>query len=156
MKKSVGAVVVALMAVVPAAWAGGARPQPYKSPEGTIAVPHPILYSNTGSVNDVTAKEFEQNCSIPASNGVDAYVFAVPKAFQKTTAAIEAVGTDTGPGGYDLDMYFYDKTCKNNGAANASGTDEYGVIPKGTAFVLVDNYLGDPNVSVHIELKSGS
>nr|MDQ3878712.1 hypothetical protein [Actinomycetota bacterium] len=58
--------------------------------------------------------------------------------------------------GYDLDMYFYDKTCKTNGFANSEGTDESGAFPKGTAFVLVDNYLGDPNVSVHIELSPAS
>ncbi|MFN2593673.1 MAG: hypothetical protein ABR579_02145 [Actinomycetota bacterium] len=152
MKKRVLPVALALLMVAPAAWAG-AKPQPYKSAEGTIALSHPIFYGNTGTVNNVTAKEFEQTCAIPASNGVDSYVFAVPKPYQKVTAIVDAIGTDTGPAGYDLDMYFYDKTCKNNGASNVAGVDEEGLLPKGTAYVLVDNYLGDPNVSAHIELR---
>jgi hypothetical protein len=152
MKRLVLPVALVLLAIAPAAWAG-AKPKPYKSPDVTIAVSHPIFYGNTGTVNDVTAKEFESSCATPASNGLDAYVFAVPKPYQKITATVEAIGSDSGPAAYDLDMYFYDKTCKTNGYANATGTDEYGVIPKGTAWILVDNYVGDPNVSVHIELK---
>lgn len=154
MRKLVAPIAIALLALGPAAWAGGSQPKPYKSPEGTIALSHPIFYGDTGTVNTVTAKEFESSCAIPASNGLDAYVFAVPKAYQKIAASVDAVGTDSGPAAYDLDMYFYDKTCKVTGYSNSEGTDESGVFNKGTAYVLVDDYLGDPNVSVHIELHA--
>jgi hypothetical protein len=128
-------------------------PKPYESEEVTVAVAHPIGYSTTGSVNTITGKEFEATCAAPSSNGLDAAVFEVPADYQKVTATVEAIGADTGPAGYDLDIYLYDTACKNTLAFNATGTDEVGTIPKGTGWILVHNYLGDPGVGVHITLK---
>jgi hypothetical protein len=129
------------------------KPKPYKSAEGTLAASHPNFYSASGSVTSVTAKDFENSCAVPQSNGVDALVFAVPKAYQKRLASVTAVGTAATPAGYDLDLYTYDKACKNNGYSNAEGVDEYGYLAKGTAWVLVTNYAGEPGVKVHIEIK---
>jgi hypothetical protein len=148
------ALVLLLAAMIQPAVAGKKKPKvkPYKSEEATIAVAHPLFYSNTGSVNSVTAKEFENTCATPASNGLDAYVFEVPTEYQTITATIKAVGSAKTPAEYDLDAYFYDKDCAVKGASNGEGTDESGVMPAGIAWILVDNYLGEPAVSFHIEL----
>jgi hypothetical protein len=55
--------------------------------------------------------------------------------------------------GYDLDMFFYDADCAITFASQAVGTDETGYMPAGTAWILVHNYQGDPNTSLHIEIK---
>ena len=150
---------IALMVALPllvsghAAMAAKKAPKPYKSEEVTLAVPHPVVYGNTGSVNAITAKEFEASCSTPSSNGLDAYIFEVPKDYQKIDAEIAAIGSSSGPAGWDLDIYLYDAECVTTFALNAEGTDESGVIPKGTAWILIHNYVGDPGITAHIELK---
>ncbi len=138
------------------AWAGKKKPKPYKSEEVTILVPHPVFYGATGAVNSVTAKEFEnRGCATPTTNGLDAFIFEVPKPYQKIVATVEAKrATTSAPTGmYDLDIYLYDVSCKQTLAFNAEGTDESGSIPKGTGWILVHNYLGDPAVRAYIELK---
>lgn len=148
--------VVLLAAMVHPAFAGKKKPKvkPYKSDEVTVAAAHPVLYGQTGSPKSLTATEFEQTCAIPASNGVDAYVFEVPKQYQGIQALVKAIGSPTAtPAGYDLDIYMYDKDCQVKFAANAEGTDESGVMPAGISYLLVHNYLGEPNVSFHIELS---
>ena len=146
--------VVLLAAMVHPALAGKkkAKLKPYKSEEVTVAVAHTVAYSATGSVNSVTAKEFENACAIPSSNGLDAYVFEVPKEYQSTTAVVKAIGSAATPAGYDLDIYMYDADCQLKLNSIAEGTDETGSMPAGIAYVLVHNYLGEPNVSFHLEL----
>jgi len=129
------------------------KPKPYKSEQVTLAVPHPVAFSNTGSVNSITAKEFENTCALPSSNGLDAYVFEVPAAFKRFDARVEAIGEGGGPLGYDLDIYLYDASCQVTFPFNAAGTDETGLLPKGTAFILIHNYLGDPGLGAHIEIS---
>lgn len=129
------------------------KPKPYKSEQVSVGVAHRILYGNTGSVNLVVAKELENTCETPKSNGSDAYAFQVPAAFQKLTPSIDAIGVSN-TGLYDLDLYFFDKDCKNIGASNAVSTDESGVMFKGTAWVVVHNYEGEPGVKAHIEIKA--
>lgn len=155
MKKiSVLILVLALVVGSQAAYAGKKKkPKPFKSDEVTLAIPHPVAYSSTGSVNGITAKEFENTCATPSTNGLDAYVFEVPKQFQAYDAQIDAIGTPGGPAGYDLDIYLYDESCATTLAFNAAGTDESGIIPKGTAWILIHNYLGDPNLGAHIEIS---
>ena len=146
--------VLVLAAMVQPASAGKKKPKakPYKSEEVTVGVAHPVFYDATGSVNDVTAKEFESTCATPASNGLDAYVFEVPAAYQNITASVKAIGTATTPAGYDLDVFMYDKDCAVKAVSNGEGTDETGVMPAGISWILVQNYLGEPAVSLHIEL----
>jgi hypothetical protein len=126
--------------------------KPYKSETVTIAAGHPAFYGTSGTLVSVTAQEFFANCSIPQSNGFDAYVFEVPKPYQKLSATIEAVGKSDNPAGYDLDLYLYDKACKNVGVYNAAGTDEYGALGKGTSFIVLHAYTGNP-VDAYISLK---
>jgi hypothetical protein len=148
------ALVLVMAALVQPATAGKRKPKvkPYKSEEVTIAVPHPVFSDATGSVNSVTVKEFENSCAVPASNGVDAYVFEVPAEYQGITASVKAIGTAATPAGYDLDVYLYDKGCALKGKSNGEGTDEIGVMPAGIAWIVVGNYLGEPATSLHIEL----
>jgi hypothetical protein len=145
-------VILALGLMVPAAHAGK-KPKPYKSANVQLLVAHPLEYGNTGSINSVTAKEFEAKCDVPTSNGLDGYVFAVPKQFQKVDSEIDAVGEPGGAAGYDLDIYLYDANCAPTLAFNSAGTDETGLLPKGTAWIFVHNYLGDPGTTFHIEIK---
>ena len=150
----VGLLVLSLVAAAPGAWAGKRKkPKPYTSETVTLAVPHPVAYSSTGSVNGITAKEFENTCAVPSTNGLDAYVFEVPAAFKKYDAQIDAIGEPASPAPYDLDIYLFDESCKPTFAFNAEGTDESGIVPKGTAWILIHNYLGEPGLSAHIELK---
>lgn len=130
------------------------KPKPYKSEEVTIAVAHPVFYGSSGTILGVTAQEFMNNCGIPASNGLDAYVFEVPEDYRKVTASVRAIGTPGGPAGYDLDMFTFDEDCQVQFAFQAANTDESGSMAPGTAYILVYNYLGDPNMSVHIELEA--
>ena len=155
MKRLIAFAVVASLALsVTPAFAGKKKPKPYKSETVTTGIPHPVFHGATGSVNAITAKEFEGSCSVPSSNGLDGYVFEIPKDYQAIQASIAAVGSNSGsPAGYDLDMYMYDASCKQTFLSNAEGTDESSVIPKGTAFVFVHNYLGEPNTQAQITLK---
>ena len=154
MKRLIAFAVVASLALsVTPALAGKKKPKPYKSETVSTGIPHTLGYNSTQSVNSVTAKEFESSCSIPSSNGLDGYVFEIPKEYQGIQASIEAIGSNQGtPASYDLDIYMYDASCKVNFVSQATGTDESAVIPKGTAFVFVHNYQGEPNTNAQITL----
>jgi hypothetical protein len=134
--------------------AAAKKPKPYKSEEVTLAIAHPVVHSSTGSVNAVTAKEFEAQCGTPASNGLDGYVFEVPKAYQNRVASITATAVGSPTGTYDLDMYVYDKDCVNTLAINTAGTDESGMFGPGTAWIFLHNYLGEPGLKAFIEIKA--
>jgi extracellular elastinolytic metalloproteinase len=156
MKKFIAAFLVLGMFVALAGPAEAKKkkgPKPYVSEEGTINVGHPVFYGNSGTVLAVTAQEFLNSCSIPQSNGLDAYVFEVPADWQKATGSIQAFGSEGTQVAYDLDMFLYDSSCTQLGVFNSTNADELGVLSKGTAFVLLYNYTGDP-VSVHYELKA--
>lgn len=128
--------------------------KPYKSPTVTITAGHPVFHgASGGNLASVTAQEFFRTCATPQSNGLDAWVFTVPKAYTKTVAAIGAQATSASPVPIDMDMYFYNKACAEVGFANAEAPGgETGVIPKGTAYVLVHPYTGAP-VDTFITLK---
>lgn len=127
--------------------------KPYKSETASIAVAHPVFNSASGTLVSVTGQEFLQSCSIPATNGLDAHVFKIPKPYQKLVASIEAIGETATPVPYDLDIYLYDKKCNQVGVANAAGEDESGVMGKGTAYALVHIYTGPP-MDAYIKLKA--
>ena len=141
--------IAGLLVTSQVAWAGK-KPKPYKSEEVTIAVPHPVGYSATGSPQAVVTKELEARCAAPSTNGLDGYAFEVPKEYQSQIANVEAIGTGSL---YDLDIYLYDTKCQHTIAINATGTDEAGLIPKGTGWIFVHNYVGEPAVKAHIELS---
>jgi extracellular elastinolytic metalloproteinase len=154
-KKTAAILVLALVVGSHPATAGPKKkPKPYKSEEVTLGIAHPVFYSATQSVNTVTAKEFENRCAVPSSNGFDAYVFEVPKAYRSVKAAITAKGSPSQAINYDIDMFLYDLKCAVTLAYQSVGNDESGVLPKGTAWILIHAYEGEPNLSAHIELKA--
>ncbi|MEA2432781.1 MAG: extracellular elastinolytic metalloproteinase [Actinomycetota bacterium] len=145
-----------LLSVTGAAVAGKKKkgPKPYKSETFTIQVGHPAFHGQSGTMVSVTSQDFLQNCAVPSSNGVDAYVLEVPKEYATVQSIVEATGVanpDT-PAAYDLDLYFYDADCTENGLSNNAGTDETGVMSAGTAFILVHSYTGGP-VDAQVALK---
>jgi hypothetical protein len=130
-------------------------PKPYTSEDGLIVAPHTMLYSSTGEVNSVTANEFENRCAIPASNGLDAYVYEVPKEYQSIEAQIAAHSGATVA--WDLYIFFYDKDCQMLPVPIAAqgavtNADAEGPMPKGTTYVLIANFAGEPG-TVFYELK---
>lgn len=126
-------------------------PKPYTSEEVTVQLGHPVLYGQTGSPKSVTALEFENSCAIPSTNGVDAYIWEVPKDYVDVDATISAFGSG-GLEGYDIDIYLYDESCSSTMAFNAPGTDETGLLVKGTRYILMHNYIGGPT-TIYYELK---
>ncbi len=118
-------------------------PKPYKSETVSIATGHTVLNSASGSVLSVTAQEFMARCALPDSNGLDAYVFEVPKEYQSITSAIQATGAGA-PVPHDLDIYLFDSSCAITVAFNTETADESGLLPVGTAFILIHNYQPGP------------
>jgi hypothetical protein len=154
--------VIALVAAIAAAPASAAKkkkkgPKPFVSSEGTIAVPHTMLFASTGEVNSVTANEFENRCEIPASNGLDAYVWEVPAEYQTIESNIETFSAGSA---YDLYAFFYKEDCtlqpyslQASGSTGLVANAPSGIMPPGTFYVLMANFLGDPAAAIHFELK---
>jgi hypothetical protein len=148
------AMVLGLVAMIGGqASAGKKKPKPYKSEEATIAIAHTMLFSSTGEVNSVTAKEFENSCAVPTTNGLDAYVWEVPAPYQTSEWTFKGLGQAQVQ--WSLYAFFYDKACERIGAISADQAatqgDAIGVMPAGTAYVLMADFAGDP-VTVHYEL----
>lgn len=153
MRKLIAVAAALAIVVAPsAAFAGKKKPKPYKSETVSIAAGHPVFNGASGSVLAVTAQEFIARCAIPSSNGLDAYVFEVPAAYQKIESQLEVTGTPGAPAPYDVDVYTFDSSCAITSAQNSPGTDQTGYLFKGTAFVLVHNYEPGP-VDVQLTLK---
>ena len=153
MRKLIAVAAALAIVVAPsAAFAGKKKPKPYVSETVSIAAGHPVFSSASGTVVSLTAQEFINTCSIPNSNGADAYVFEVPAEYQKMEAQLEVTGVPGAPAPYDVDVYTYDSSCAQNSAQNAPGTDQTGYLFKGTAFVLVHNYEPGP-IDVQLTLK---
>lgn len=153
MKKLIAVVAILVIALLPNAASAGKKkkPKPYKSETVSILLNHPVLNgASGGDVISVTAQEFRARCELPATNGLDGYVFEIPAAYQKINTYITAVGSSPAP--YDVDIYAFNKDCEPTQALNSVGTDEAGAIVKGTAFVFVHNYPAGP-VDVYIQLK---
>ena len=130
-------------------------PKPYVTEEVSIELGHPVFNGNSGTLVSVTAQEFMNTCAVPSSNGVDGWVFEVPAEYQTIAASAEATGTGATDAAApaDMDMYFFDETCKQVGQANAAGTDEFGAINPGVAFIFLHNYTGGPTTG-QITLKA--
>lgn len=129
------------------------KPKPWTSEDVQLRVAHGVFYGASGRVLSVTAMEFEEACATPTTNGLDAYVFEVPPAYQSINAFVDAKVTASVTGMYDLDLFMYSKDCVITFSDQDVGTDESGVILKGTAWILLHNFEGEPNVTAHIGLK---
>ena len=106
---------------------------------GSVALPNPTDLMGAG----ITRTEFETSCAVPAaSQGLDGYVIRLPKKVTAVTTNVAVVGTS--PSGIGLlDLFFFDGSCAELGEILGSDTGPP-VMPSGTKFVLVTNWLGDP------------
>ena len=123
------------------------KPKPYKSEEHPLAVAHTMLASSTGERNNVTLREFEARCAIPATQGFDGVVYEVPKEYQTIQSSV-AARSDASTS-YALYFVMYDKDCKfmmyispNTGVPNNADTE--GIMPSGVAYVGLANFAGEP------------
>lgn len=132
----------------PAAVAGKKKkPKPYKSEEHALAVAHTMLIASTGERNNVTLREFEARCAIPATQGFDAVVYEVPKEYQTIQSSVTV--SSTASLSYGLYLVMYDKDCQfklylspSTGIPNNADTE--GIMPAGIAYVGIANFAGEP------------
>lgn len=140
--------VLAVAAALAAPASAGKKkgPKPYKSEVVTVQLGHPVFNGQSGTVVGITPQEFINTCALPTTNGVDAYVFEVPKDYQKITSSIEAtgVGVTDAAAPADVDIYLFDSSCADHGKFNSAGTSESGVLMAGTAYIVLHNYTGGP------------
>ena len=150
MKKLLALLVTLVLAASIAGPAAAAKkkkgPKPFKSEEVSIELGHTAAYGTSGTILGVTAQEFMNSCAIPQTNGLDAYVWETPADYKNLQASITAKGSGSSPG-YDLDIVFFDASCKLTFASQSTSSDESAVMPKGTAFILIYNF-GSPDVPV--------
>lgn len=121
-------------------------PKPYKSEVVSVQLGHPVFHGASETVVGITPQEFIRTCALPSTNGLDAYVFEVPKDYQKITSEIDAtgVGATDAAAPADVDIYLFDSSCAAHGYFNTAGTSEAGVLAPGAAFILLHNYTGGP------------
>lgn len=115
--------------------AGKKRLKPFKT-TGSIAVGHP---GNFEAGVGITRAEFLETCAVPQSQGIDGYVVQIPATHTKKPAKVSAVGSSE-TGAYDLDLFFFNGSCTEIGRAADIGTDQLGLMPAGTKFVLVNSW----------------
>ena len=155
-KKLLISAVVGALAISGPAGAAGGRPKPYKSESVTIQFA-------TG-LPPITPAEFLATCDIPTTTqGLDAYVFAVPRPYRNIQAEIttQNKGADLmgAPEHHDIDIYIYDSSCKQIVEFSTEALDEEGYLPPGSAFILLVNYAmpvsGPAEVSFRLEPLKG-
>lgn len=142
-------------------------PKPYRSETVTVQVGRHPMAVNTDSGNPgwlgITAREFTESvpCALPESNGLDAAVFKIPAAYRRIPSQITAVGKGTTDAAVptDVDIYVFRlKTAGGNACGyygrftTPSSSPESGVVPTGTAFVMLHNVLGGPT-DLHFTLR---
>lgn len=125
-------------AVVPAAAKGKPRKAVRFEAAGSITVGHPG--DDAAGVN-ATRAEFLESCAVPSSQGTDGYVIELPPALTKVASNVTLTGTDAA-GVHDVDMHFFDQSCTSTGALATELPDEFGLMPKGTSYVLVTAWSG--------------
>ncbi len=154
MRRLVVLVLCLALVAAPAAAKGKKKkgPKPWSSPEVAILVPHPVFYNTTGEVLGITMQEFLNTCAMPATNGLDGYVFEVPAEYKGYEAAVRTV-SGASAAASDLDIWVFDDACELQRGYQVAGTDEAGFLLKDTAWMVVTNYLGDPNQLFHLELS---
>lgn len=155
----VGILVLGVLAA-PGAVAGKKKkkkPKPWTSEEGTIGIPHTMLISSTNERNNVTLREFENRCAIPATNGLDGYVYEVPEEYQTIQSNIAALGVAGQTRAFYVIMY--DDACEMKlylspaDAIPSVEGDTKGIMPAGIAYLGIANFFGHPAANVTVELK---
>lgn len=105
---------------------------------GSVAVGHP---GNDVAGTNATRAAFLESCEIPPTQGTDGYVIVLPPAVTATNTNVSISGGDL-TGLHDLDIHFFDETCASTGALSSELSDEFGLMPSGTAYVLVTAWAG--------------
>ena len=154
MKKTIAVLAVLALVAVPSTAIAGKKKKvkPFVSETVTIATGHPVLNGQSGSLVSITGQEFLNTCGVPASNGLDGFVFELPAEYQAIDSSVEVLGVTPAGDQYDVDLYAFDAECAQKQALNTAGTDESGSLLKGTKWVFIHNYLPGP-LDVHFELK---
>ena len=160
-KTVVFGVALLLGAANPALGASDRGLKPYKSETVTIQFGQWAPYgSDPDPMYLVTAQEFQAKCAIPTeTQGLDAYVFAVPRPYRNTDAWIRTKGEGadiTGTAEYhDIDIYLYDEECSQIAEYATTSPEDEGPLPKGSAFIVLANYAmtvsGPAQVSYRLE-----
>jgi hypothetical protein len=111
--------------------------------DGKLEVEGEIIGSNplSSDIGGTTENAFLAFCEEPPNQGVDGWVVALPEGFGSGAGTVEVSGTDF-TGAHDLDLWFYDAECSGTGSIATEAPDEAGVIPKGTAWVVIDSWIG--------------
>ena len=121
---------------------------PTHSATGRIRAGNPLSPARGG----VTLHEFLLSCGMPASQGLDGWVFELPSAFPERGAAVSVRGGGS-IGAYDLEMRFFSASCDFLGSVSTRNADEGGVLPAGTHFVVVQESRGVDTV-VHLTVRA--
>lgn len=141
----IGALAIGL-AAMPATAGKKKKPKPYKSDPHVLAVSHTMLQATTQEQNNITLREFENTCSIPLTQGLDAVVYEVPAEYQKTTSTV-TTGT-TATQAFDHYMVLYNKDCEHEFTYGATGSvtkaTAGGTMPPGIAYIGIANFAGEP------------
>lgn len=155
MRKSVVVALVLCLALgMLASPAAGKKKKKKKKPvpvtfeaEGSFLVANPADYTNGTSI---TRNEFAATCAIPVTQGLDGFVVELSEEISAVTANAQLTGSDA-TGAHDVDMYYFDAECNSTGATSTEATDEFGVFPAGTKWILVTAFLG---VEIEFTLKA--
>jgi extracellular elastinolytic metalloproteinase len=112
------------------------KPKPFVT-TGSIAV---FAAADWNTDVSLVRVEFAQTCAIPRSQGTDGYIVEIPASYMKKPAKVLAAGSNVA--GADMDMYFYSDSCSQIGKADEAGSDQMGLMPAGTKYVLVNTWDG--------------
>lgn len=143
MRRSLVAGLAACLVLGAAVAPAGAKRKPRKPPvtfeeSGSLALGHP---GDIVEGTNLTRTAFLQSCAIPPSQGTDGYVIALPPAVTAVTTNVTISGGDL-TGLYDLDIHFFDESCASMGSLSSELSDEFGLMPAGTSYVLVTAFSG--------------
>jgi HD domain len=116
------------------------------SARGEIGGANP-LESRLGGV---TQHNFEQRCGVPATQGVDGWVFRVPAGLSGSASA--AITGTNSLGGHSLNAYLYSSSCTRVGSLSSAAADERGRLPDTTAFIVV-NETSRPGTTVALSIE---
>ena len=143
MRKALTALVILCLAMGTLAGPAVAKKKKKRAPV-TFEATGSFLVANPGEFANglgITHNEFQQTCAIPATQGLDGFVVELSKQISAVTANVIVTGSDA-TGIHDLDMNFYDAECNSTGVASTEASDEMGVFPAGTKYVVVTAFYG--------------
>ncbi len=104
---------------------------------GVIRTSSPLTDEGAG----ITETEFVRGCRPPTTQGLDGWVFALPRWPQTATAHMTVAGASLA-GIYELDVRFFSARCIEVGELRTSSPEEAGRIPANTRYVVVNASVG--------------